>query len=171
MIITGYQGIGKTTLASKNDKIIDLESSSFWKFEEDRHFRKTGNKTRHDDWYIYYCQVAQHLSEQGYTVFVSCHQEVRDWLSKYYKSKFCAIFPSENIKEDWLKRLEDRYNNSKSEKDLRAYEHAKSSYDRDIGQLWYECQYNVEYYHDVVIIRDINYDLQKLVDDLISRNE
>ena len=49
MIITGYQGIGKTTLASKNDKIIDLESSSFWKHEEDAFLRKTGEKSRHDD--------------------------------------------------------------------------------------------------------------------------
>ena len=161
MIITGYQGIGKSTLASKNDKIIDLESSSFWKYDEE-----TKQKVRHSDWYIYYCQVAQHLSAQGYTVFVSCHQEVRDWLSIHNEEKFCAIFPSKKIKEDWLKRLENRYNDSKSEKDLRAWEHAKKSYDSDIAQLWYECQYNVEYCHNVAIINDINYDLQELVDQL-----
>lgn len=159
MIITGYQGIGKSTLASRNDKIIDLESSSFWKYEE-------GNKTRHDDWYVYYCQVAQHLSAQGYTIFVSCHQEVRDWLSNHNEEKFCAIFPSPKLKEDWLKRLEDRFNASKSEKDLRAWEHAKISFDSDITRLWYECQYNVEYYNNVSIIDDINYDLQELVDRL-----
>ena len=164
MIITGYQGIGKSTLASKNDKIIDLESSSFWKYEEDVYLNKTGSRTRHDDWYVYYCQVAQHLSAQGYTVFVSCHQEVRDWLSKHNEEKFCAIFPSPKLKEDWLKRLEDRFNASKSEKDLRAWEHAKNSFDSAIARLWYECQYNVEYYNNVAIIDDINYDLQELVD-------
>lgn len=161
MIITGYQGIGKSALASKNDKIIDLESSSFWKYDEE-----TRQKVRYDDWYVYYCQVAQHLSAQGYTVFVSCHQEVRDWLSKHNEEKFCAIFPSKDIKEDWLHRLEERYNNSKSEKDLRAWEHAKNSFDNDINRLWYECQYNVEYYSNVAIIDDINYDLQSLVDKL-----
>ena len=31
MIITGYQGIGKSTLAGSSDKIIDLESGCFWK--------------------------------------------------------------------------------------------------------------------------------------------
>lgn len=31
MIITGYQGIGKTTLANNCDKVIDLESSCFTK--------------------------------------------------------------------------------------------------------------------------------------------
>ena len=30
MIIIGYQGVGKSTLANKDDKFIDLESSSFW---------------------------------------------------------------------------------------------------------------------------------------------
>lgn len=166
MIITGYQGIGKSTLARNNVKIIDLESSSFWKYEEDVSLNKTGNKTRHEDWYVYYCQVAQHLSAQGYIVFVSCHQEVRDWLSVHNSEKFCAIFPSKDIKEDWLNRLENRYKESQSEKDLRAYEHAKASYDNDIYKLWYECQYNVEYYHNVAIIDDINYDLQELVDNL-----
>ena len=160
MIITGYQGIGKSTLASKNDKIIDLESSSFWKVDED------GNRTRPHDWHIYYCQVAQHLSKQGYIVFVSCHQEVRDWLSVHNEEKFCAIFPDESIKNDWLQRLKNRYIASNSEKDLRAYEHAKVCYDNDIYRLWYECQYNVEYYHNVAIIKDINYDLQELVNSL-----
>ena len=166
MIISGYQGIGKSTLAKKNDKIIDLESASFWRYEEDVCLNKTGNKTRHDDWYIYYCQVAQHLSAQGYIVFVSCHQEVRDWLSVHNKEKFCAIFPSKEIKDDWLKRLKDRYNTSLSEKDLRAYEHAKQFYDYDIDRLEYECQYNVEYYNNCAIIDNINYDLQELVDTL-----
>lgn len=68
MIITGYQGIGKSTLASKSDKIINLESTCFWKYEEDVYLNKTGNKSRPDDWYVYYCQVAQDLSRQGYTV-------------------------------------------------------------------------------------------------------
>lgn len=171
MIITGYQGIGKTTLASKNDKIIDLESSSFWKHDEDAYLNKTGNKTRHDDWYIYYCQVAQDLSRQGYTVFVSCHKEVRKWLSVHNTERFCAIFPDKSIKKDWLKRLKERYEDSKSEKDLRAYEHAEKCYDGDIYQLWYECQYGEEYFHDVRIIKDINYNLEELVNSLQSKSQ
>ena len=160
MIITGYQGIEKSTLAAKNDKIIDLESSSFWKID------KNGDRTRPDDWYVYYCQVAQYLSKQGYVVFVSCHPEVRDWLSTHNEEKFCAIFPDLSVKEAWLNRLKNRYIISNSKKDLRAYEHAKSCYDSDIERLWYECQYNVEYYHNVAIIKDINYDLQELVNHL-----
>ena len=66
MIITGYQGIGKSTLARKDKNIIDLESSSFWKYD-----KSCNSKTRCEDWYVYYCQVAMDLSRQGYTVFVS----------------------------------------------------------------------------------------------------
>ena len=166
MIITGYQGIGKTTLAAKSDKIIDLESSSFWKHEEDVSLNKTGNKTRPDDWYIYYCQVAQDLSRQGYTVFVSCHREVRKWLSIHNTERFCAIFPDISVKNDWLRRLNTRYEESKSEKDLRAYEHAKIFFDQDIRQLWHESQYGEEYYHDIRVIKDIIYSLEELVNSL-----
>ena len=164
MIITGYQGIGKSTLASKDDKIIDLESSSFWKIED-------GKRTRHDDWYIYYCQVAEHLSRQGYTVFVSCHQEVRDYLATHSTERFCAIFPSKDIREDWLQRLKERYEISKSDKDLRAYEHAKFCYNNDVSRMWYECNYNVEYYCDAFLIKDINYDLGEIVKDIQDKYE
>ena len=166
MIITGYQGIGKSTLARKTDKIIDLESTSFWKYERDEYGKKTDKKTRCNDWYVYYCQVAEHLSAQGYTVFVSCHAEVRKYLALHTTEKFCAIFPDPKIKDDWLKRLEDRYNNSKSDKDLRAWEHAKNSFDNDIQTLINECWYSNEYYNNVVFIDDINYDLQELIDRL-----
>lgn len=159
MIITGYQGIGKSTLASRRADIIDLESSSFWKVEGD-------TKSRPDDWYVFYCQVAQHLSSQGYTVFVSCHREVRDFLSVHNEERFCAIFPHKSLKDDWLRKLLTRYETTKSEKDLRAYEHAIGSFDQDIWRLWYECQYNVEYYRDARIIKDINYDLESLVNEM-----
>ncbi len=165
MIITGYQGIGKSTLAKTNDKIIDLESSCFWKYDL-YDFEKKGEKTRPDDWYVYYCQMAQYLSKQGYIVFVSCHPEVRKFLSIHNQERFCAIFPSRSIKSDWLNRLRDRYEQSLSEKDLRALEHAEKFYDSDIARLWYECQYGEEYYHDVQIIDDINYDLVDLVERL-----
>lgn len=176
MIITGYQGIGKSTLASRNDKIIDLESGSFWK-EDD--FVEVGNnyslekveRSRPKDWYVYYCQMAQHLSRQGYIVFVSCHQEVREYLMRHNEEKFCAIFPSPKLKEDWIKRLEDRYNTSGLDKDLRALEHARKFYDNAIGLLWYECQYNVDYYHDVQIINNIDYDLGELVNNLAQSVE
>ena len=52
MIIIGYQGIGKSTLAGKDNKFIDLESGNFWV-----------NGERVENWYIPYCQIAEHLSK------------------------------------------------------------------------------------------------------------
>lgn len=158
MIITGYQGIGKSTLASSNDKIIDLESGCFWKHNE-----LEGTKERPDDWYVYYCQTADDLSKQGYIVFVSCHPEVRKFLSTHATTDFNAIFPSKDLKWKWLERLDNRYKESELEKDKRALEHAVKFYDSDIERLWHECQYGVEYYHNAEIIDDINYDLAELV--------
>lgn len=56
MIFIGYQGIGKSTLAGYN-RYIDLESGNFWI-----------NGKRDENWYIPYCNIAEHLSEQGYRV-------------------------------------------------------------------------------------------------------
>lgn len=179
MIITGYQGIGKSTLASKNDKIIDLESGCFWKEDDfiylDEHHKNymlgKVEKSRPKDWYVYYCQMAQHLSRQGYIVFVSCHTEVREYLMRHNEEPFCAIFPAKDLKDEWIKRLRDRYNCSKLDKDLRALQHAEKFYDSDIAELWYECQYNVEYFRNVKIIKSIDYDLQLLVNELVSSIE
>ena len=157
MIITGYQGIGKSTLARNNKNFIDLESSCFWKTDEN------GNRTR-PDWYVYYCQMAQYLSRQGYTVFVSCHPEVRDWLSQHRQEKFCTIFPSPRIKGDWLNRLQERYLDSQSEKDLRALSHAEDCYDKDIENLLSQCK--MDYYSNAITIDDIHYDLEKLIEKL-----
>ena len=54
MIIIGYQGIGKSTLANNKNGYIDLESSSFW-----------NNGTRIPDWHIYYCRIAEIFHHKG----------------------------------------------------------------------------------------------------------
>ena len=66
MIVIGYQGIGKSTLAARNLKYIDLESSNFW-FDDP----ETKQRVRHSNWYEMYFNVAEDLSRQGYVVFVS----------------------------------------------------------------------------------------------------
>lgn len=172
MIITGYPGIGKSTLAKNNNKIIDLESKNFWNYEE-IHGERTDIKSRHNDWFVYYGQIAIDLSKQGYTVFVSSHPQVREWLCKHtiFKSdisgeKFYAVFPSLTLKNDWIARLETRYNESTSDKDKRALDHAKECYDSDIKQFMFECGYNEEWYTNAIIIDNINYDLAEIISKL-----
>ena len=53
MIISGYQGIGKSTLAKNSNKYIDLESGNFWIDGE-----------RQENWYKIYCKIAAHLSNK-----------------------------------------------------------------------------------------------------------
>lgn len=162
MIITGYQGIGKSTLAKKRQDIIDLESSYFWKFDED------GNKTRPSDWYVYYCQMAESLSKQGYIVFISCHPEVREYMRKHRTEMFCAIFPHKSLKDIWISKLQERYYCTKSEKDLRALEHAEKFFDKDIDRLMYECSYGIEWYSNAVYIEGIDYNLESIVESLVN---
>lgn len=159
MIITGYQGIGKSTISKIDKNIIDLESSCFWKVED-------GMRKRSDDWYIYYCQMAIYLSKQGYIVFVSCHPEIRKFLSEHWKAgyKFCAIFPSKDLKTQWINKLQNRYYITESEKDLRAYEHAFKNYDSDIDTLYAE--YRDGYFDNVKIIEHIDYKLHELITDI-----
>lgn len=143
MIIIGYQGIGKSTLAGR-DKCIDLESSNFWV-----------NGKRAEDWYIPYCQIANHLSEQGYTVFVSSHAVVREELKKS-QEKVIVICPCPDLKDEWIKKLEDRYLFTKLEKDYKAWKNAEDRYLENINELTdgtFTCCY----------ISDMNYSLQFIV--------
>lgn len=122
MIIIGYQGIGKSTLAGKHD-CIDLESSNFWV-----------NGQRDENWYIPYCNIAEHLSSQGYVVFTSSHEVVRNQL-KNSKENVYIIHPSINLKDRWIKKLSDRYNQTKLEKDFKALMNAKDRYEENISEL------------------------------------
>lgn len=122
MIIVGYQGIGKSTLAGTNN-CIDLESGNFWV-----------DGKRADDWYKSYCQIANHLSEQGYTVFTSSHEVVRKELEKS-KEKVYLIFPSIELKDEWIDKLRNRYNTTGLEKDFKALANAEDRYEENIKEL------------------------------------
>lgn len=143
MIIAGYPGIGKTTLASNDFRFIDLESSIF---------QKRGG----EEWYRLYCEVAINLSQQGYDVFVSTHKQVRDILINS-KEEFIAIIPAIEIKRTWENKLELRYEHDKNEKNHRALHRARNHYNEDIGLIMRECPV-------VVIIKDSYYDLITMVE-------
>lgn len=123
MIISGYQGIGKSTLSGKNN-CIDLESGNFW-----------NNGERPDNWYIYYCNIANHLSAQGYTVFVASHQAVRERLAKYSKENCIVIIPDITLKKEWVNKLYQRWQNTHLEKDFKAYANAKDCFEKNIKEI------------------------------------
>ena len=123
MIIIGYQGIGKSTLSKADTRCIDLESGNFWV-----------DGKRADDWYKPYCQIANHLSEQGYTVFVSSHEVVKKELEKS-KELVCIIHPSIKLENVWVYKLAKRYAMTKLDKDRKAYLNAKDRYKDNITEL------------------------------------
>lgn len=145
MIVIGYQGIGKTTLAERESGFIDLESSNFWH-----------NSKRPDDWYIYYCKIAISLSKLGYIVFVSSHIEVRNYLDENADGQLVvAVFPSLDIEEEWVEMLERRYKNDKSDKNYRAWLGAKANFKDNIWSMMsfkFTCK-----------IKNMNYSLAHLV--------
>ena len=144
MIYVGYQGIGKSTLAKDEPEIIDLESSNFV---------IDGKKI--ENWEVIYCNIAKHLSNQGKTVFVSCHNEVRDYLKKHNIEYYC-IFPDIKLKADWLNKLRERFNRTQSDKDWKALNRSIKYYDGDISEL-------MNYEDNKIIIDNIAYDLKNII--------
>ena len=129
MIIIGYQGIGKSTLCKTYGIIlryIDLESGLM----KDP---MNGNK-RWDNWAEIYCNIALSLSGQGYTVFVSSHKAVQDILVES-KDEVIAIYPSKRVKDEWIKKLLERYKKTRLKKDEIAWLDAKANFDSEIDIL------------------------------------
>ena len=142
MIYIGYQGIGKSSISGK-DNCIDLESGNFWV-----------NGARNENWYKEYVNIAQHLSNQGYKVFMSSHKIVREELNNR-GIDFIAICPDLDLKDKWLKRLEERYNRTKTDKDYKALANGKEMYEENIKDLMEE--------KHTIIIRNIDYNLLDII--------
>ena len=147
MIIIGYQGIGKSTLANKNNNYIDLESGNFWY-----------NGERPENWYIYYCNIAEHLSKQNYNIFVSSHEVIRERLKNSSEIVIC-IYPSIFLADQWIEKLRQRYNTTLLLKDYKAWKNAENRYHANISELMMCGIPHVE-------INSLNYDLKKLIESI-----
>ena len=91
MIICGFAGIGKSYIAKRQCKWIDLESTPFEK-----------------DW-DRYVKVAKHMSDNGYIVMLSCHKELRELLHKK-GINYNVVMPNKNLKLVYLTRYKMRGN-------------------------------------------------------------
>ena len=150
MIIIGYPGIGKSTLAFHRMECIDLESSVYNRDED-------GSKPY--GWERFYCLTAIDLSRQGYTVFVSSHRNVVDFFKAINAHDVYVVCPSKKLKKDWLNKLRLRALTTHSAKDIRAYNRAESHYDEDIDYL--ESSHLL--YKEIT---EMNYDLEEIVGSL-----
>lgn len=149
LIICGFPGIGKSTLANSRSDIIDFESTNF-------------NKTN-ENWYEDYCNCILDLSRQGYTVFCSTHEKVTNFLST--KTKINIIFPDYSLKEEWISRVKTRYEKDPSGKNLRALTFTENYLFEGITSVInnFKDNSNVK----LIPIKDINYKLE----DILPREE
>lgn len=120
LIVIGYPGIGKTTAANELSNCVDLESSYFV------------NNLR-------YCELAMNIANQGNIVFVSSHKMVCEYFNRVpfleNVAKAIIICPRTTMKDEWIKKLEERYENSGLEKDWRALEFVRYNYTKSIVDL------------------------------------
>lgn len=150
MIIIGYPGIGKTSIAGK-EGCIDLESSNFF---------VDGN--RDGNWHVVYCNIAIDLHEQGYTVLVSSHEEI---INRFRRYELLGILEYDDVKivhpnlglySEWVARLRNRYNNDTTDKNEKALRRVEDFYYDDIEKLIYGPFENYQ-------INSTNYDLLDVI--------
>lgn len=130
MIIIGFPCIGKSSVANEPIKgytfsgFIDLESSNF---------------VKNENWVSEYCNVALDLSRQGYDVFVSSHESVRDYLANFQdQDDIIEVFPSANMYDEWIRRLRNRYQNDNSDKNKRAYDYVSNNFFSAVENMMYD---------------------------------
>ena len=149
MIVIGYQGIGKSTVASKQYGIIDLESSNF----------KVDGE-RDENWYIIYCRIAVSLARQGYIVLISSHECVRSELRKYEDEgeyTVVVICPHYMLKDQWIQRLYNRYIQDRSTKNYAAWKDAEAHFLDSIQSM----AQNVVF--SIIFLNSMDYDLSGLI--------
>ena len=152
MIIIGYPGVGKTSLAGRYNQYIDLESSNW----------NSPDNTKPDMWWWSYGKVAEDLSRQGYRVFVSCHPSVQ----KYFEESneyVMVLYPSLELKEEWIKRVADRYDRDCSMKNLAALNNVELYYDKQIKSL------DDSPFKNKLVLKDMNYTLDNEIDNFILK--
>ena len=120
LIICGYPGVGKSSVAGWNN-CIDLESSWF-------SYDKYGNRIDPDEeWVGNYCMIARQLALQGYTVLLSTHQAVINhlregkWILNKDGIRVVIFVPRADMKKAWIERLVNRYIESDKDVDMRAF--------------------------------------------------
>lgn len=159
VIVCGYQGIGKSTVAKDIPNVIDLESNSFYGADE---------KTRPENWAYFYVKIAIDQALRGKDVFLSCHDSVREQLYLQYHDLYdeersyvapLVIIPAIELKNEWGNRLLDRYFISLEPKDRRAYEFHTKEFETNVNELIS----NTSLPLPTIFIRDINYDLRELI--------
>jgi hypothetical protein len=133
MIISGYQGCGKSTYCKKHPKdAVDFESSGFDK-----------SKT---DWFVDYAKQAVELDDKyggNKIIFISSHQCVRNCVLAWCHHGYWIVAPVPSAKNQLLKILSQRYHDTLLPKDFRALIGAFNFFDAEIDAIYNDKRFNV----------------------------
>lgn len=144
MIIIGYPGIGKTSLAGRNN-CIDLDAKEF-----------LTRCSSIDEWVTCYCNLANYLSNQGYTVFVSSQNEIRLHLEETSNEQLLIIYPSLALKNEWINKLKVTHMITNLETDLNEYNNVYQNYESQIQAI-------MDSPIDKIEIQTMDYSLNKII--------
>lgn len=169
MIVMGYPGIGKSTLAEKSLEYIDLETSNWWNIISTK--EKGTMRVRPQGWEKIYCKVALDLSRQGYIVFTSPNKDIRNCFIKMrennfitYKDIICVCFPSLKMQDEWTKRVKKRYEQDSSDKNKRALDHVLECYIDDVTEMAHSPFIHIKLFNK-------DYDLESVIQNQKRRSE
>ena len=152
-----YQGIGKTSLVNERVGFIDLESSNF----------RLENGYRPEEWYKYYVNIAFDIASQGYSVFLSSHDDVREETArirnKYYPNvQVVVIYPLPKLKKQWIAKLQNRYLANPTRKNKAALENAKDRMAENVKEIKLDA---LEYNFKIIEIDSMDYNLFYMLPD------
>lgn len=118
IIISGFAGIGKTTVTEKYpNQIVDLESSDYkWIYEDKdtanmlKEVRKgVSHKHQNPAWPQNYVNAIKKYSEKFDVVLIAQHEDIRNLLDKN-KVEYVLCFPNSNCKKEYVERYTKRGN-------------------------------------------------------------
>ena len=107
VIVSGFPGIGKTSLLSRAGEyiILDSDSTNFSWADESK-------IKRHPDWPQNYIDHIKENSNKADIILVSSHDVVRNTLTQA-SIEFTLVYPSLEMKEEYIQRYRARGSNEK----------------------------------------------------------
>lgn len=113
-VISGFPGVGKSTLFGREENLVVLDSDSS-KFS----WANEAERIRHPQWPENYIQHIRENQGRADIILVSSHDVVRDALVAA-GIDFELVYPGPEMKEEYIKRYVDRGNSPEFVKLLEA---------------------------------------------------